>query len=77
MLGASFSLRERFFGLQTELLSAKTMPFMLPYVVKSRSCYGPTRAKWQQSDHEVLWEKFHGIVDGLLDKIDIPGDTKS
>jgi len=53
------------------------MPFMLSYVVKSRSCYGPTRAKWQQSDHEVLWEKFHGIVDGLLDKIDIPGDTKS
>jgi hypothetical protein len=27
--------------------------------------------------HEALWEKFHGIVDGLLGKIDIPGDTKS
>lgn len=32
---------------------------------------------WQQSDHEVLREKFHGIVDGSLEKIDIPGDTKS
>ena len=53
------------------------MPFMLSYVVKSRSCYGPTRANRQQRDREVLREKFHGIVDGLLDKIDIPGDTKS
>ena len=29
-----------------------------------------------QSDREAPWEKFHRIVDGLLDKIDIPKDTK-
>ena len=29
-----------------------------------------------QSDREAPWEKFHGIVDGLLDGIAEPGNTK-
>jgi len=27
-----------------------------------------------QSDREAPWERFHGIVDGLLDKVEVPAE---